>query len=178
MIYRNIEPLVEKIYEQLQDNAYMMVYAGNSTSSHPLIPNLEENPKAAICNYTADANPTDPTEILERCVESYKSKQTDPMRKIIEVIVKETMDYMMKNAELTAAERYDQLETDFNKVIAALDVFATTMKSNTVTAAIGTAMDLVVTAGGGLTRAVTTTAAMKLENETNPTPTGDRIYIK
>lgn len=44
---------------------------------------------------------------------------TDGMRKIVEVISKETLNYIVANAEVAAKARYDQLEQDYNDLFQA-----------------------------------------------------------
>lgn len=171
MMYNNTEEVVDRIEKVLQDGAYMMMFMGTSIQTFPVIPDLEANPNAANANFSSDANNTEG----ERFVEKYANKQTDAMRKIIEVIVKETLNYIMETGMIAAAERYDKLEEDYNKFLATLEL----LKANTATASIGSMLAPAVVAGGGATRALQTTN-MILSNETIPQndPSGSRIYIK
>lgn len=121
------------------ENAFLTVTVGQDTSdgSPPFakqqFPLIADISKVAARVAAFDGAPTPEIGV------PYSLTKTDAMRKIIEAIVKETISYIVVNAELAAKERYDKLETDYNDLLEAIrKVLALVAVSVTASAGIPT----------------------------------------
>ena len=176
MILDNVDPLKQKMYDALSTVVISMV-AGDAEGNltYPLLPNLDENTSAKTCKFTSSVSQPENTE-------PYNNDSTDGLRKIIEIVVKETADYYIKNAEIAAKSRYDALENDYNNLVLAIQAQATALTTTGATPVLGSALGalltLIATAGGAAPVIGRTpkTELSKLENEIDSQ--GNTIQIK
>lgn len=98
----------------------------------------------------------------------YNSSTTDGMRKIIESISKETLSYIIQNAEVASKARYDELENDYNNLLLAIQTASTGIASTpqvpVTNGTLGAILNAILLAGGTGLRSAKTSAS-KLANE-------------
>ena len=122
-IYNNDVELYNKIESALKE-AIITIKAVPSISpttgeivyndtTYPLLPTINSTNAMVTFN-----NPTNP-EFELPYGSSEAPAASDGMRKIIEVITKETLNYIIANAQLAAKERYNLLEQDYNDLFEA-----------------------------------------------------------
>jgi len=113
-LYKNIEAALEEAVITMYEVPYI---DGDNISTRnetfPLIPS-PTNVKAKMVSFE---NPKKPT--FQKSYGTGTVDLTDGMRKIVEVISKEVLNYIVQNAEVAAKKRYDKLEQDYNDLYAA-----------------------------------------------------------
>lgn len=79
------------------------------------------------------------------------------------LIADRVINHILTNFELASKKRYDQLEMDYNNLLANLQIAAAAALPNPMTAAVGAGLQAAVIAGGGPARAAITTTLKMTE---------------
>jgi len=96
----------------------------------------------------------------------YDSEYQVGIDAMIEIIVREVLNYLQQNIELVLKTRYDSLEDAYNLMLTTMTAQGSSLSAVPITSAIGAALSAISLAGGGPTRSLTTTLPLKLKETT------------
>ena len=97
---------------------------------------------------------------------AYSQEYQVGIEALIDIIIKETLNYLQQNVEISMKTRMDTLETNFNALVAALEASGITLSSSGVLTPVGVALQAAAVAGGGSTRSSTITTPLKAQEVT------------